>query len=148
MVGEATLQRTAYGVGQGEWETTDVVADDGQVSLREAIEAANANGPGEDVIEFNLGSAAPLINLTQSGTLSVGTVTWLLRAGSLLTGVFSSIPLWSSMDPLPILSLSRKEKRRRQGEQTGAGRQDAVERRMGRMLDGSGQGDADESAPR
>ena len=30
------------------------------------------------------------------GSLSVGAVTWLLRAGFLLTGMFSPIPMWAS----------------------------------------------------
>jgi len=72
------------------------------------------------------------------GTLSVGSLTWLLRAGSLLTGVFSAIPMWSSMDPLPVLFLSRKEKRRRHKELSKAQAEDAAEQRMGRFLDEAG----------
>ncbi len=39
MVGEVTLRRTAFGVGQGDWEATDVVADDVAVTIRLAAEA-------------------------------------------------------------------------------------------------------------
>ena len=68
------------------------------------------------------------------GTLSVGSLTWLLRAGSLLTGVFSALPVWSSMDPLPILSMSRKEQQRRRKELAKQGSDDEGEQRMGRLL--------------
>lgn len=73
------------------------------------------------------------------GTLSVGSLTWLLRAGSLLTGLFSAIPMWSSMDPLPVLSLTRKERERRRKQMDRAGFEDAAEQRMGRFLNDAGE---------
>jgi hypothetical protein len=33
-----------------------------------------------------------------------------MKAGTLLTSLVSSMPLWTPFDPLPILSLSRKER--------------------------------------
>ena len=38
-----------------------------------------------------------------STTLSVGYVLWLLRSGSVLVGLVSSLPAWTMMDPLPVL---------------------------------------------
>ena len=38
-----------------------------------------------------------------SAALSAGYVAWILRAGSLLTGVASSLPAWRGFDPLPVL---------------------------------------------
>ena len=69
------------------------------------------------------------------GTLSVGSVSWLLRAGTLLTGVFSSIPMWSTMDPLPVLSASDDAKKRKRADTADPGVDDDAEQRMGRILD-------------
>ena len=68
------------------------------------------------------------------GTLSVGSLTWMLRAGSLLTGVFSSIPLWASMDPLPVLFQSRKDKKRRRQEVEAADEQEPEEEQMSHIF--------------
>lgn len=37
-------------------------------------------------------------------TVSIGYVLWLLRGGLLVASVLSSLPAWSALDPLPILS--------------------------------------------
>ena len=34
---------------------------------------------------------------------------WLLRAGSLMASVLSVMPLWTRMDPLPVLLAQRKK---------------------------------------
>jgi hypothetical protein len=49
-----------------------------------------------------------------SVALSTGYVVWLLRAGSLLASVLSSLPAWRSFDPLPVLDFWEKEKRAKQ----------------------------------
>jgi len=36
-------------------------------------------------------------------SLTVGYVIWLLRGGSLLVGMVSSLPAWTLIDPLPVL---------------------------------------------
>ena len=38
-----------------------------------------------------------------STSVSVGYVVWMLKGGSLITTVLSSIPAWQSFDPLPVL---------------------------------------------
>jgi hypothetical protein len=38
-----------------------------------------------------------------SATLTAGFVTWLLRAGSMVASLLSSMPLWRRFDPLPIV---------------------------------------------
>lgn len=48
--------------------------------------------------------------------LFAGFVNWYLKAGSLLASLLSSAPLWAPFDPLPILSVSRKELDRRRSE--------------------------------
>ena len=36
-------------------------------------------------------------------TLTVGYIVWLLRSGSIVFGLVSSLPAWTMMDPLPVL---------------------------------------------
>jgi hypothetical protein len=49
-----------------------------------------------------------LIGLTLS--MTVGFVSWLLRAGSLLASFMSVAPLWKQFDPLPVLGAAKKKK--------------------------------------
>ncbi|MEQ9407984.1 MAG: cadherin domain-containing protein [Fuerstiella sp.] len=44
-----------------------------------------------------------------STTVSVGYVAWMLRGGSLLTTFLSSLPVWQSFDPLPVLESFEKD---------------------------------------
>ena len=55
----------------------------------------------------------------------------------MLAGVFSVMPMWSTVDPLPILSLSSKERARRQKEMADDDNRDVSEQRMARILDGA-----------
>jgi hypothetical protein len=43
-----------------------------------------------------------------TGSLSIGYVVWLLRGGLLLSSLISSLPAWHIIDPLPVLSRSRR----------------------------------------
>jgi hypothetical protein len=52
----------------------------------------------EEVQDFAVGAVAGL-----TAMLSTGYLIWCLRGGSLLASALSSIPLWRSFDPLPIL---------------------------------------------
>jgi hypothetical protein len=45
--------------------------------------------------------------------LSAGFVTWLLRGGSLVACVVSSIPIWKGFDPLPVVGGATREERAR-----------------------------------
>jgi hypothetical protein len=68
--------------------------------------------------------------------LIAGVMNWYLKAGSLLASLLSSIPLWTPFDPLPILSLTRREKRRKQRESAcDRAREDAHSRSIGHLLD-------------
>jgi hypothetical protein len=44
-----------------------------------------------------------------SGTLSVGYVIWLLRGGLLMSSLLSSLPAWTTIDPLPVLGRSDQD---------------------------------------
>ncbi|MCP4089861.1 MAG: hypothetical protein GY746_08700 [Gammaproteobacteria bacterium] len=60
----------------------------------------------DDVVEEEVDKSnftiATITGLTMG--FSVGLVTWILRAGSLLASFISVVPLWRQFDPLPILS--------------------------------------------
>jgi sugar lactone lactonase YvrE len=51
-------------------------------------------------------SALVVSSVAVSGSLSVGYVLWLLRGGLLLSSLLSSLPAWSVIDPMPVLSRS------------------------------------------
>ena len=57
---------------------------------------------------------------TMSVFLFAGATNWYLKGSSLLASLLSSMPLWTPFDPLPILALSRRMKRRRQRTQAAA----------------------------
>jgi hypothetical protein len=42
--------------------------------------------------------------------MSVGYVLYAFRAGSLLAGLLASMPIWRSLDPLPLLEAGRARK--------------------------------------
>jgi hypothetical protein len=46
-----------------------------------------------------------------SGAFSVGYVLWCLRSGSLVASALSSLPLWRSFDPLPVLDFWERDGR-------------------------------------
>jgi hypothetical protein len=52
----------------------------------------------DSVQEFLVGTTA-----ITSTTLSVGYVIWLLRGGSLVASLMSTLPAWSEFDPLAVL---------------------------------------------
>ena len=48
--------------------------------------------------------------------LTAGFVAWVLRAGALLTAFLSAVPLWARFDPLPVLALTKKERKQLESE--------------------------------
>ena len=89
-------------------------------------------------------AGAPVVLAMTRGvvwSLSAGFVAWMLRAGSLLTTLLSSVPMWKWFDPLPVLALSRKERaeetRRRRRELEREAREYAT---AARVLDQSREG--------
>ncbi|MGI9285279.1 MAG: DUF4347 domain-containing protein, partial [Pseudomonadales bacterium] len=54
-------------------------------------------------------------------TLSAGCVSWLLRGGTLVASLLSTLPVWKGFDPLPILSAKRRkeedERKKREQEE-------------------------------
>jgi hypothetical protein len=73
---------------------------------------------------------------TMTVFLFAGATNWYLKSSALLASLFSSLPLWTQFDPLPILALNRRMRRRRERTQAAAA---AMEQRysagMTRLLD-------------
>ena len=42
--------------------------------------------------------------------LTTGLIAWVLRGGALASALLSTLPLWRSMDPLPLLAARKKKK--------------------------------------
>ena len=61
----------------------------------------------ESDLERGLSQDVALVRLSTGGItgLSVGYIIWLLRGGSLVASMLTSIPAWRMVDPLPILDL-------------------------------------------
>jgi hypothetical protein len=47
------------------------------------------------------------------GAISAGYMLWGLQAGSLVTSALSSLPVWGSFDPLPVLEFWERDKKRK-----------------------------------
>ena len=43
-------------------------------------------------------------------TLSAGLVAWLVRGGALVAGFMAALPAWRHFDPVPILTMTKKDK--------------------------------------
>lgn len=73
---------------------------------------------------------------TMTVFLFAGATNWYLKGSSLLASLFTSLPLWTRFDPLPILALNRRMRKRRERTQAAAA---ALEQRysmgMTRLLD-------------
>jgi hypothetical protein len=74
-----------------------------------------------------------------TGAMSVGYVIWLLRGGLLLSSLLSSLPAWSVIDPMPILS--------RSGRSEDDGGDDPLEKLFGRAKAAVGLGRTRGRAP-
>jgi hypothetical protein len=54
------------------------------------------------------------VAITSSGiTLTAGIVAWALRSGALVTSLMSTMPLWRSFDPLPILAYKNRKAKKK-----------------------------------
>ena len=69
------------------------------IEQTEYIQEQAARTFGDIVFEkVVVGSSAAV-----STSVSVGYAVWMLRGGSLLTSILSSLPVWQGFDPLPVL---------------------------------------------
>jgi len=122
-----------------------VAASDGSVGLDGALWRAL------DLMGADLASSAEaeqeqlrlMYNVAELGSAAMmaGFLTWFLRGGTLLTSLLSSLPLWTRMDPLPVLNVAPAGPALLEDEE------DEEERRVGRILDGSQVPDVDPLKP-
>jgi hypothetical protein len=73
--------------------------------LRNSLDAIKK----ETVRDIQLNRTVVGSAITASTSLSVGYVVWLVRGGTLLSSVLSSMPAWQIADPLPILTRTKDE---------------------------------------
>jgi len=85
------------------WHQLDTLQDD----------LVEDGGTGEIFQDFVVGTTA--VSVTG---LTVGYVIWLIRGGTLLAGLMSSVPAWCSFDPLPVLDNFDAFENRRRGDDT------------------------------
>ncbi len=70
--------------------------------LKKRIDASGSEELAEAELYVTVASGVTL-------TLSAGFVTWMMRAGSLLTSLLSTSPVWRGFDPLPVLGTGRDD---------------------------------------
>ena len=75
------------------WQELDLLAD-------------GVTGEDEDIVVDIAGSSKAVVI-----SITAGIVTWIMRAGVLVASVASSLPAWKGLDPLPILSHSKEDKK-------------------------------------
>jgi hypothetical protein len=69
-------------------------------------------------------------------TLSVGFVAWALRSGAILASCLATMPAWRHFDPLPVVKLTRSERKLRRDTAAQAQQQEAAEfKGLTRVLD-------------
>jgi hypothetical protein len=86
-------------------ETDPVVVNEDYDSLRQEIdESFNTELKSQ-------GIRAKIVTAT-AATFTVGIVSYLLRAGSLVASMMSALPLWRGFDPIAIFSGNKKKKKK------------------------------------
>ncbi|NIQ18619.1 MAG: tandem-95 repeat protein, partial [Gammaproteobacteria bacterium] len=67
-----------------------------------------------DFTDSHQGEEAPLLDGFQfaSIALSVGAISWAIRAGGLLTSLLVGLPIWREFDPLPVVAEDEDEKQK------------------------------------
>ncbi len=94
-------------------DSDPVVASDDYDSLRQEIdESFNTELKGQAI-------KAKIVTVT-AATFTVGIVSYLLRAGSLVASMMSALPLWRGFDPIAIFS-GNKKKKKNKNEMSDAG---------------------------
>ena len=79
-----------------------------------------------------------VIGAAKGATLFIfaGTVNWMLKGSSLIACMVSSLPLWTPFDPLAVLTLTRRERKRRKAQRCADARKDDAEyRTLGTILE-------------
>ena len=61
-------------------------------------------------------------------------MTWILRAGGLISSLLASLPAWRHMDPLPILARDDEQDEEATPEWQAASEEEQDDRRLARVL--------------
>ncbi len=75
--------------------------------------------------------------------ISAGLLPLLARASSLTAMLLSSLPVWSRVDPLSVLMLSEKDRKKRERELRDAETVEDESDHLGNLLEGSTESDRD-----
>jgi hypothetical protein len=64
-------------------------------------------------MEEQAGGLSLFVDMVKGTALafSAGFVAWLVRGGALVAGLLASLPAWRHFDPVPILSMTKQEKK-------------------------------------
>lgn len=83
-----------------------------------------------------------IVRVTNIGgiTLTAGFITWLLRSGSLLASLTATLPAWRHFDPLPVVLVGDRERRKRKADTAAAAEHENKQfRGLGNLLDKKGE---------
>ena len=98
-------------------------------ALQQALDSLGSDLDDAAASQFAHDQVVMAVGHIGGASLSAGVLAWLFRAGSLLASVLSVMPLWTRMDPLPVLLA---KKRRDEDEDL-----DDDEKEAARILDGN-----------
>ena len=114
--------------------------------LRRAMDQMGAQMDAAHSQEGNVTQVVESAAKVTGSALSVGSVSWLLRGGTLFASVLSSLPTWKGFDPLPVLNASnRDQKRARKALKEVEREEDEAEAGVGKVLDDAATGTESEN---
>ncbi|MFT5390748.1 MAG: hypothetical protein ACI8PT_000935, partial [Gammaproteobacteria bacterium] len=106
--------------------------------LRRAMDNMGAQMDAEHQTGVRADKVADSAVKVAGSALSVGSVSWLLRGGTLFASVLSSLPAWKGFDPLPVLRSSKEDKKRAKEERAAEQhKEDQDDVGVGEILDGA-----------
>ena len=99
--GEADVEAVDSGAGETDERITN--------ALKHALDELSNDMDAALESEVKRGQFVMAAGHIGSASITAGVLAWLLRAGSLMASVLSVMPLWTRMDPLPVLLAQRKK---------------------------------------
>jgi uncharacterized repeat protein (TIGR01451 family)/CSLREA domain-containing protein len=98
-------------------------------NMKQQMQGALEERPLQERIAVGAAKGATLIAFA-------GTVNWVLKGSNFIAGMLSSLPLWTQFDPLAVLTLTRRERKRRLEERRADARRDDAEySKLGALLE-------------
>lgn len=108
-IGQVALDRGAFDSALGLERASGAEGRSAQSRLEGSFRKVNDEVQAEAAQEQGVVASSVVVTTG----LSVGYVLWLARGGALLASMASAIPMWASVDPLPVLS---RQRARRDGD--------------------------------